>query len=130
MELTERRMVQELKDVTLPGRVAEIAEICGKAIPYDVDWASIENDAEALKFLDNVSCHRLNMALRVICMDAMGKEAVAASIEKVRLVNVKEPAEMAVTFESGVLEMRCAYAQGASGMHSDNAIRQVLEKGL
>jgi len=126
MGLTERRMVQELKDVALPGRVAEIAEIYGKAIPYDVDWASIENDAEALKFLDNVSCHRLNMALRVICMDAMGKEAVAASVEKVRLVNVKEP----VSFAGGVLEMRCAYAQGASGMHSDNAIRQVLEKGL
>lgn len=130
MGLTERRMVQELKDVTLPGRVVEIAEICGKAIPYEVDWASIENDAEALKFLDNVSCHRLNMALRVICMDAMGREAVASSLTVIRLANVKEPAEMKVSFEGGVLEMRCAYSQGALGMHSDNVIRQVLEAGL
>jgi hypothetical protein len=66
MGLVERRMVQELKDVTLPAREQEIAEICGKAIPYEVDWASVENDAEALRFVDNVSCHRLNMALRVI----------------------------------------------------------------
>lgn len=130
MGLAERRMVQELRDVTLPGREQEIAEICGKAIPYEVDWASVENDAEALRFVDNVSCHRLNMALRVICADAMGREAVASTLAKIRLVNVKEPAEMKVTCEGGVLEMRCAYAQGALGMHSDNVIRQVLEKAL
>ncbi len=37
---------------------------------------------------------------------------------------------MKVTFDSGILEMRCAYAQGAQGMHSDHAIRKVLEQGL
>jgi hypothetical protein len=130
MGLAERRMMQELKDVTLPGREQEIAEICGKAIPYEVDWASLENDAEALRFVDNVSCHRLNMALRVICADALGREAVASTLVKVRLVNVKEPGEMKVTCEGGVLEMRCAYALGAQGMHSDHVIRQVLEKAL
>jgi hypothetical protein len=31
-----------------------------------VDWDSLANDAEALHFIDNISCHRLNMALRVI----------------------------------------------------------------
>jgi hypothetical protein len=130
MGLTEKRMIQELRDVTLPAREREIEEICGKLIPYEVDWASLENDAEALRFVDNVSCHRLNMALRVICGDALGREAVAESLLKVRLVNVKEPAEMKLNFEAGVLEMHCAYAQGALGMHSDNAIRQVLEKAL
>lgn len=130
MGLTERRMMQELKEVTLPAREQEIAEICGKVIPYEVEWASLENDAEALRFVDNVSCHRLNMALRVICADTLGRDAVASSLVKVRLVNVKEPAEMKVTCEGGVLEMRCAYAQGALGMHSDHVIRQVLEKAL
>ncbi|MCC6538121.1 MAG: hypothetical protein IT162_11250 [Bryobacterales bacterium] len=130
MGLAERRMMQELKETTLPAREQEIAEICGQAIPYDVDWDSLANDGEALRFLDNVSCHRLNMALRVICMDAMGKEAVASSLKKVRLVNVKDKAAMNVEFAGGTLEMRCAYALGAEGMHSDGAIRQVLESGL
>lgn len=130
MGLTERRMVAELQQSTLPARVKEIEEICGKAIPYDVDWDSISSDAEALRFLDNVSCHRLNMALRVICMDTMGKEAVAEGLKKVRLINVKEPAAMGITFADGTLEMRCAYAMGAQGMHSDGAIRQVLMQGL
>ncbi len=130
MGLAERRMMQEMKDTTLPAREQEIAEICGKAIPYEVDWASMEQDAEALRFVDNVSCHRLNMALRVICADSLGREAVAESLLKIRLVNVKEPAEMKVVFDAGTLEMRCAYALGAQGMHSDHVIRQVLEKAL
>lgn len=130
MGLAERRMVQELKDATLPAREREIAEICGKTISYEVDWASLENDAEALRFVDNVSCHRLNMALRVICCDKLGRDAVAESLLKVRLVNVKGPADMKVEFQSGTLEMRCAYALGAQGMHSDHVIRQVLEAGL
>lgn len=130
MGLAERRMMQELKETTLPAREKEIEEICGKAIPYDVDWDSMASDGEALRFLDNVSCHRLNMALRVICMDAMGKEAVAEALKKVRLVNVKEKSAMGIVFADGTLEMRCAYALGAEGMHSDNAIRQILERGL
>jgi hypothetical protein len=130
MGLTERRMVQELKDVTLPGRVKEIEEICGKAIPYEVAWETMQDDAEALRFVDNLSCHRLNMALRTICMDQMGKEAVAESLKMVKLANVKDKAAMKVEFANGVLEMHCAYAMGAEGMHSDGTIRQVLEKGL
>ncbi len=130
MGLAERRAMQELKDTTLPAREKEIEEICGKAILYDVDWDSLANDGEALRFLDNVSCHRLNMALRVICINAMGKEAVAGTLKKVRLVNVKEKPAMSLAFADGTLEMRCAYALGAEGMHSDGAIRQVLERAL
>jgi hypothetical protein len=130
MGLEERRRVKELQDVTLPGRVSEIAEICGAPIPYEVDWDSIKDDATALNFLDNASCHRLNMALRTICRDEMGKEAVRDGLKLVKLKNVKTPAEMSVKFAGGTLEMHCAYALGASGMISDNQIQDVLMKGL
>lgn len=33
MGLAERRKIKELQEVTFPGRVQEIAEICGVAIP-------------------------------------------------------------------------------------------------
>ncbi len=126
MGLPERRKVKELQDSTLPERSREIAEICGQAVPYEVDWASIENDAQALNFIDNLSCHRLNMALRVICQDEMGKAAVRDGLKRVRLKNVAEPAQRHLAFAGGVLDMHCAYAQGTSGMHSDQAIRELL----
>ena len=130
MGLQERRKIQELQQTTLPERSREIAEICGQAIPYEVDWTSLENDAAGLNFLDNVSCHRLNMALRTICIDDMGREAVRQTLRQVRLRNVATPAQRHIAFQDGVLEMHCAYAQGTAGMHSDSEIRQVLMAGL
>ena len=130
MGLNERRKVKELQETVLPGRVKEIEEICGKAIPYEVAWDSMADDLQALNFVDNVSCHRLNMALRVICADEMGKEAVREGLKLIRLTNVKDPSAMQLSFADGVLSMSCAYAMGASGMHSDGAIRELLIKSL
>jgi hypothetical protein len=130
MGLNERRKIKELQDTTLPGRVKEIEEICGKPIPYEVDWDSLADDLEGLNFLDNISCHRLNMALRTICIDDMGKEAVREGVKVVKLKNVKDKSAMKLAFENGVLEMHCAYALGTTGMFSDNEIREALLKKL
>jgi hypothetical protein len=70
------------------------------------------------------------MALRVICCDDMGKEAVREGLKKVRLVNVKTHDERKISFEGGVLEMRVSYAEGANALFSDNEIRELLLKGL
>jgi hypothetical protein len=130
MGLNERRKIKELQETTFPERVKEIEEICGKPIPYDVDWESLADDAEGLNFIDNISCHRLNMALRVICSDDMGKEAVRDGLKLIKLKNVKDKASMKMTFEAGVLEMHCAYALRTDGMFGDNAIRELLVKKL
>ncbi len=130
MGLAERRKIKELQETTLPGRVREIEEICGAAIPYEVDWDSLADDAEGLNFLDNLSCHRLNMALRVICQDDLGKEAVRESLKTIRLKNVKTKADLQMTFEAGVLEMHCAYALRTDGMFTDGDIRTLLMQKL
>ena len=130
MGLNERRKIKELQDTTFPGRVKEIEEICGKAIPYEVDWDSLADDAEAMNFIDNISCHRLNMALRVICQDDMGKQAVRDGLKQIKLKNVKDKSSMKMTFDGGVLEMHCAYAQRTDGMFSDNQIRELLTNKL
>ncbi len=129
MGLDERRRVKELQEVTFPGRVKEIEEICGAPIPYEIEWESIANDAGALNFIDNVSCHRLNMALRMICQDEMGKQAVREGLKVVRLKNVKGAAST-ISFQAGTLEMHCDYATGAGSIISDNEIRKILENGL
>ncbi len=130
MGLNERRKIKELQDEVLPGRVKEIEEICGKAVPYEVDWASLENDAEGLNFLDNISCHRLNMALRTICVEDMGRQAVRDGLQLVKLKNVKDKSEMKLSFEGGVLEMHCAYGLRTEGMFSDSEICKALIEKL
>lgn len=126
MGLNEKRKIKELQDVTLPEREKEIEEICGQAISYEVDWASLEDDMEGLNFLDNLSCHRLNMALRTICVDEMGKEAIRDSLKLIKLGNVKDKSGMSMSFDGGVLDMKCAYALRTDGMFSDGEIRECL----
>lgn len=128
MGLNERRKIKEIQDTVLPGRVKEIEEICGKAIAYEVDWDSLADDLNGLNFVDNCSCHRLNMALRVICADDMGKEAVREGLKLIKLKNVKDKAAMKLSFDGGVLEMHNAYGQQA--YFSDNEIRTELLKKL
>jgi hypothetical protein len=130
MGLEEKRRIKELQEVTLPERVREIEEIVGVPIPYDVDWDSLADDAAGLNFLDNLSCHRLNMALRTICGDELGREALREGLTLVKLKNVADVADKRIAFADGVLEMHCAYAQGASGMIPDGEIHQVLMAGL
>ena len=130
MGLNERRKMKELQDTTFPERVKEIEEICGKAIQYEVDWDSLADDMEGLNFIDNLSCHRLNMALRTICIDDMGKEAVRDGLKLIKLKNVKSKDDVSMTFEGGVLDMHCAYALGTSGMISDTDIKNLLVKKL
>jgi len=128
--LNERRKIQELQTTTFPGRVKEIEEICGKPIPYDVDWSSLSDDMEALNFIDNLSCHRLNMALRTICRDAIGKQAVAEGLKLIKLRNVKDKSAMKMDFSGGTLEMACAYALKTDGMFSDSEIAELLTDKL
>ena len=130
MGLAERRKIKELTDTTIPEREKELLEITGSPIRYEIDWDSLANDAEGLNFLDNLSCHRLNMALRVICSDELGREAVRDGLKLVKLANAATLAEMGISFSGGVLDMRCAYAQRTDGMFSDGQIRDVLMKGL
>jgi hypothetical protein len=130
MGLNERRKIKELQEKTLPARSQEIAEIVGASIPYDVDWDSLADDAEGLNYVDNASCHRLNMALRVICQDDLGKQAVREGLKRIRLKNVKSKGEMKMSFESGVLDMHCAYALRTEGMFGDGEIRQLLLQKL
>jgi hypothetical protein len=128
--LNERRKIKELQETVFPEREREIAEICGTPIPYRVDWDSLADDMQGLNFVDNVSCHRLNMALRVICQDEMGKEAVRDGLREIALANVKDAAQRELSFSDGVLTMRCAYAQGLGGAFSDSQIRELLTAKL
>ena len=70
------------------------------------------------------------MALRVICQDDLGKEAVREGLKLIKLKNVKDKAAMSMTFANGILEMHCAYALRTDGMFSDNEIRELLIQKL
>ncbi|MCA9288369.1 MAG: hypothetical protein KDA05_07285 [Phycisphaerales bacterium] len=130
MGLEERRKIKELQDTNIPARTKELGEICGSPVGYDIQWDSFASDAEALKFLDNVACHRVNMAMRQICTDDLAKEAIRDSLKTIRISNVAEEGQRGMTFGGGVLDMKFSYAKGLSGACSDRDIAKTLMAGL
>src|SRR5260370_1245301 len=116
MGLRERAKVKELQDVTMPTRSEEIRQICGEAVPIEVDWGSLADDGDALNFFDTLALHRLCMALRMICTDDMSKQAVRDGLTSVRYKNVASKDQMRMAFEAGVLELHCAFAQKLDGI--------------
>jgi len=130
MSLDEKRKLLALQQTTFPERTRELLEITGSPIQYEVDWGSFAGDLEALNFVDNLSCHRTNMALRVICMDELGKGAIKTGLRTIKLKNVATKDAMSIAFANGVLEMHCAYALRTDGMFSDNQIRKAIDDGL
>ena len=130
MGLEERRQIKQLQDTQIPERTAELAEITGAPIAYDIDWASFADDAEAIKFLDNVACHRINMAMRTLCVDQLAKDAVRDSLKTIRIKNVKAESERGMSLVGGVLDMKFSYAKGLSGACNDRDIYNTLVKAL
>jgi hypothetical protein len=126
MGLEERRKIKEYQDTIIPERTQELAEIVGGTIPYEIDWDTFADDAEALRFLDNLSFHRINMAMRVICTDDLGKEAVRDTVKSIKLKNVPSKDGMYLTVGDGALSMALNYSKGTEGYYSDGDIRTAL----
>jgi len=130
MGLRERSKIKELQETTIPARVEAVREICGRAIPIEVDWTTFADDLEALTFLDNLAGHRLCMALRMVCTDDMTKQAVRDGLTVVKVKNVPGKDQMRLALEGGVLEMQGAFALKLDGAFHEGDIRDLLMKKL
>ena len=126
MGIEERRKTKELQDQTLPAREQEIADICGATVRYDVDWPSFADDGEALRYLDNTACHRLNMALRMVCTDDLAREAVRDGLKVVRVRNVADPGQMQIALTDDVLDIHGTFARPGDGCPSHIQLRDLL----
>lgn len=129
MGLEEKRAIKAAVEGWLPAKQAELQELCGGAVPYDVDWASFDGDLKGIQWLEFNGAQQVSMAFRQIGVDDLGKESLRG-IKKVVLKNVKEVADKKLGFEGGVLTLACAYAQSPGGRFTDGQIRDLLLKGL
>ena len=130
MSLEVKRKVKEYQDTIVPNRRKELAELAGADIAYEVDWDSFGDDTTAINFFDNLAFHRINMAFRHLGGDQLVKDAVRDGLTTIRLRNVKDKSDMAITFRDGVLEMHCAYGLRLDCIYNENDIHKVLVAGL
>ena len=90
MGLAERRAAKDFETNTFPGLKKEIEDAAGFALPIAVDWETLTTDGQASLYADSwtkVYFTPLRDALKAICIDEMGREALKKGVQKVVITN-------------------------------------------
>lgn len=138
MGLPEKRALKEFQDKHLPGITKDLEKVAGKSVPMTIHWDSLawEGSADLYNNVWTNGCFLpLIEALRNVCSDEIGKEAVNKSLKKIDVKGDYAHA-MRVSFDDGVLSLDFAFSVEIEGKGSDNfkkitqQIQQVLEQAL
>ena len=129
MGLAEKRQLAQLRDVTAPKYQSELQKITGSEIVYDIDWASFADNAGAMNNLEAKCLKPLSEVFRKITSDDLGKEAVQASIQTIRLSHGKEAHIPSFTLRGGVLKMPWDW-EGWPGSFYPDSVREKIESLL
>jgi len=90
MGLAERRVAKTFQENEFEQFLAEIKEVVGKDVQVDVNWDSLSVEGMSHLYEEawaKVYLEPVKEALKSICSDDMGKEAINDSLEKIVIKN-------------------------------------------
>src|SRR5215472_14384724 len=110
MGLQERRAAKEFETNVLPGLTSELAKIAGFEVPVKVDWESLSVEGYASsyrEFWTKVYFTPLLEALKGVCIDDMGRQALRDNLKSVVIQNKHQIhyGDRMATFDGGVLTL-------------------------
>jgi len=126
MGLAERRATQEFETNDLPALKAEINSVVGYELPIEIAWQTIQDEDRCDRYKElwtEVYFRPLTEALRNICIDDLGKQAVKENLKKVVIQNTRS---------SGTGEYIASYAEGVLTLDHEPAtnLHQVSERRI
>lgn len=133
MGLQERRALKKFEDETFPKLRARIDEAAGFEVPIAVKWETLaEEDYSHLyeEAFDKVFFKPLWMAVKGVCIDDMGRDALR---EGLKTVKIQGAGSGEVTFNKGVLSITfnpVANLDEPQVKERAQTIQDALEKGL
>ncbi len=132
MNLTTRRMLKEIKEITVKAE-ADLRERTGLDIGLTVDEASFPED-EAV--LNDFHVHRIygldsiQEAIAAVTVDELGKEAVEESIKKIVLANTakswKEDGGRSLRLEDGVLTVSVSFSESSDSLYKPEVLSKEI----
>jgi len=90
MGLAERRVIKSFQENEYQKFLAEVREVVGKDVDVDVQWDSLAEDGMSHLYEEawvKVYFEPVKDALKSICSDDMGKEAITESLGKIIIKN-------------------------------------------
>jgi hypothetical protein len=131
MGLAERRAAKAFEDHKFPAYKQEIDAIVGFDIPVEVNWEAIAIDDYTELYdtsFPKVYFKPLIEALKGVCIDDLGRDAVKAGLKKIVITNENSSWP---TFQSGVLTLLYPSCSNVDDWADrKKTIQTTLEKGL
>lgn len=135
MGLAERRAAKRFQDESYPKLKTAIDEAAGFETSLEVDWSSLAIDDSSHLYdecFPKVYFQPLIDAFAAICIDDMGKEALAEGLKQIVIKNEggrSNPRDF--TFDGGVLTIDHKPTTNVDNVKERaEAIQKILEKGL
>lgn len=105
MGLAERRAIKKFEDETYPKLKAQIDSVAGFEVAVDVDWGTLAEDDYGHLYdeaLPKVFFKPVIEALREICIDEMGRQALEEGLKR---VDIRWTGSKRMDFVDGVLTL-------------------------
>lgn len=90
MGLKEKRSIHQFKEEVYPGLKEQIISVVGTPVEINVDWDALAIDKKEHLYrecIPKVFFEPLLVALRRVCADELGKNALAAALKRVLIKN-------------------------------------------
>jgi hypothetical protein len=130
MGLIEKRLIKQGQEAWVPESQKELRELTGSEQSYEVAWDDFNSDEAALNNIRFQGLRRINAAFRVVCADALGKDAVKEQIKTVAVHNADDPAKKGMSLKDGAFTVICAYGKGDAGYFTDTEMLNWLQRAL
>jgi hypothetical protein len=136
MGLAEKRALAAYQKDKWSSWQKKLNDICGYELTYEIAWDQLAKDGYSAEFpamFDFNFFEPLELALKSICQDDLGKEALQGKIKKVTINSVRSWSSMEVKVEGDTLKLDADPSyERSNGSVTDysNRIRTKLEEAL
>jgi hypothetical protein len=135
MGLAERRAAKEFENNIYPKLKKQIDEIAGFEVPMEVRWDTLmKEDGYTSSWAEGwpkIYFEPLMLALKNICADDMGKDALKAGLKKIVVQDAKDSySSWWASWENGILTLDHQFCNLDSIPDRMKIVQDTLEKNL
>ena len=134
MGLAERRATLEFQTTLYPGLKKQIDDAAGFEVPMEINWDSLAEPNEARiynEYWAKIYFEPLIAALKSVCADDLGKQALKDSLKKVEILRTGQYYDgKGFSYEAGVLKLDDKLTNVDHIQDRTDAIISTLEKAL
>ena len=131
MGLVEKRLAETLKTTIVPQFELKLQQVAGYLIQVNIDWVSLTAfDSYPLSRLENYVFSDIEGAIKKICKDDMGKEALKEKLKAIHITNTDTMELFTIEFKESTLFLTEKLAGDTFSNHMTNNIVDYLESLL